>query len=345
MNDTLELGAAYDFLFKLIIIGDSSTGKSTLLHQFIHHEFVPKSHTVGVEFTSRVLLLGASSPLPQQGAFPGSSAHPDGDADADASAHPDGDADADANAEYAWKGRGRGGLATGMTPSVSTTSTIGGSSKTKRASAVKLQLWDTTGQEKFRSVTRNYYRGAAGALLVYDVTKRSTFESLPRWLADVRSLAAEKVLVVVVGNKTDLVGGRNRSGAQMGGEQASPPKREVEWEEARQWAESEGLLFAETSSLTGQNIESPFTLCARGIIDLIEKGLVAPEEPGSGISYGDRLRSHSRSASEAGGLSRFSFADVIQSGSSSSTRHGGSSGGGLVKLKEAFGVRDGGKCC
>lgn len=148
-----------DFLFKLIIIGDSSTGKSTLLHQFIHHEFVPKSHTVGVEFTSRVLLLGASSPLPQQGAFPSSSAGQNGDVDADA------------GVDHTWTARGRDRGTARMTPSVSTSSTIGGGSKTKRASAVKLQLWDTTGQEKFRSVTRNYYRGAAGALLVYDVTK------------------------------------------------------------------------------------------------------------------------------------------------------------------------------
>lgn len=106
-------------------------------------------------------------------------------------------------------------------------------SPSRKASAVKLQIWDSAGQERFRSVTRSYYRGAAGALLVYDVTKRSTFESLPTWLADVRSLASDQLMVVVVGNKTDLDGGG-------GGGSDGSAKRQVEWEEGRRWAESEG---------------------------------------------------------------------------------------------------------
>lgn len=85
---------------------------------------------------------------------------------------------------------------------------------------VKLQLWDTAGQERFRSVTRSYYRGAAAAVLVYDITKRSTFENLDRWLADCRALASPHLVVVLVGNKVD-----------------KEDEREVEYEEGLRWAE------------------------------------------------------------------------------------------------------------
>lgn len=69
---------------------------------------------------------------------------------------------------------------------------------------VKLQIWDTAGQERFKSVTRSYYRGAAGALLVYDVTRRDTFNALSNWLADARALASPSIVVLLVGNKSDL---------------------------------------------------------------------------------------------------------------------------------------------
>lgn len=124
-----------DYLFKLIIIGDSSTGKSTLLHQFIHGEFAAKSHTVGVEFTSRLLLLAPLTPLP--------------------SPNPGGDGDAFRAQQQQQHGSGQN-LSSGSL---------------RKASAVKLQIWDSAGQERFRSVTRSYYRGAAGCLIVYDVTK------------------------------------------------------------------------------------------------------------------------------------------------------------------------------
>ena len=69
---------------------------------------------------------------------------------------------------------------------------------------VKLQIWDTAGQERFRSVTRSYYRGAAGALLVYDITSRETFNCLAAWLTDARTLASPAIVILMVGNKTDL---------------------------------------------------------------------------------------------------------------------------------------------
>ena len=66
------------------------------------------------------------------------------------------------------------------------------------------QIWDTAGQERFRSVTRSYYRGAAGALLVYDITSRESFNSLANWLTDARTLASPSIVILLVGNKKDL---------------------------------------------------------------------------------------------------------------------------------------------
>lgn len=67
-----------------------------------------------------------------------------------------------------------------------------------------MQIWDTAGQERFRSVTRSYYRGAAGALLVYDTTSRDSFNALTNWLNDARTLASPNIVILLVGNKKDL---------------------------------------------------------------------------------------------------------------------------------------------
>ncbi len=70
---------------------------------------------------------------------------------------------------------------------------------------VKAQIWDTAGQERYRAITTAYYRGAFGALLVYDVTKSVTFENIPRWLRELRIYSSSNIVLVLVGNKTDLV--------------------------------------------------------------------------------------------------------------------------------------------
>jgi len=189
---------AYDFLLKIIIIGESGTGKSCLLHHFIQNTFKEHSqHTIGVEFSSRTINVGEKK--------------------------------------------------------------------------IKLQLWDTAGQERFRSVTRSYYRGAAGALLVYDITNRQSFMNLSRWLADARALGSPNLVAVLVGNKCDR-----------------EEEREVEWAEASRWAAENDVHYIETSSLTGDNVESPFALAARSVLLAIESGALDPEKPGSGVSYGDR---------------------------------------------------------
>lgn len=72
------------------------------------------------------------------------------------------------------------------------------------AKQIKLQIWDTAGQESFRSITRSYYRGAAGALLVYDITRRETFNTLASWLEDARQHANSNMTIMLIGNKSDL---------------------------------------------------------------------------------------------------------------------------------------------
>ncbi|KZT02662.1 ras-domain-containing protein [Laetiporus sulphureus 93-53] len=153
---------------------------------------------------------------------------------------------------------------------------------------IKLQLWDTAGQERFRSVTRSYYRGAAGAILVYDITSRASFVNLSQWLADARTLASPHLVTVLVGNKSDR-----------------EEDREVDWEEASKWAAENDLHFLEASSLSGDNVEAPFLLCARSILLAIESGILDPEKAGSGVSYGDRAlrRVNSSSRLSFGSLS------------------------------------------
>lgn len=91
--------------------------------------------------------------------------------------------------------------------------------------STKLQIWDTAGQERFRSVTRSYYRGAAGALLVYDITSRDSFNALANWLRDARTLASPNIVILLVGNKKDM-----------------EESREVTFSEASQFAQENGEL-------------------------------------------------------------------------------------------------------
>lgn len=73
---------------------------------------------------------------------------------------------------------------------------------------IKAQIWDTAGQERYKSITNAYYKGAKGALLVYDITRRDTFESVDRWIPDLKANGDEKVTIILIGNKCDLTGSR-----------------------------------------------------------------------------------------------------------------------------------------
>jgi Ras-related protein Rab-2A len=140
---------------------------------------------------------------------------------------------------------------------------------------VKLQCWDTAGTESFRSITRSYYRGAAGCLLVYDVTSRASFVNARSWLADVREHADPHLSCILVGNKVDLC----QDGASGG------KNREVPTDEAELWAKQEGLLFVEASAKSGHNVEMAFEQASRDILDKIRRGVFDDERsPGVKLS-------------------------------------------------------------
>ncbi|KAB5595743.1 Small GTPase family Rab protein [Ceratobasidium theobromae] len=140
---------------------------------------------------------------------------------------------------------------------------------------VKLQCWDTAGTESFRSITRSYYRGAAGALLVYDVTSRPSFEHARMWLSDVREHADPNLTCILVANKVDLCPGDGEEGPN------TPPtsvkggrkQREVSRAEAEQYAQGEGLLFIEASAKTGENVDRAFEEATRDILQKIKQGV------------------------------------------------------------------------
>ncbi|CAG9317470.1 unnamed protein product [Blepharisma stoltei] len=110
---------------------------------------------------------------------------------------------------------------------------------------IKLQIWDTAGQESFRSITRSFYRRADGVLLVYDTTAKHTFENCEYWLDEIRQNASADVVLYLVANQVDLID--------------SGEAREVTTEEGRKFAERHQLAgFKETSAKSGLNVEETF---------------------------------------------------------------------------------------
>uniref|UniRef100_A0A8C9NJK0 RAB42, member RAS onco family n=1 Tax=Serinus canaria TaxID=9135 RepID=A0A8C9NJK0_SERCA len=128
----------------------------------------------------------------------------------------------------------------------------------------KLQLWDTAGQKRFRSITRSFYRSAAGVLLVFDLTNWTSFEHVPEWY---REAAGDRLpAFVLVGHKCDLVGERAMSA-----------------EEAEHLAATLGMVFMETLVLSNLNVELAFQALAGGIQQALDRGILAPHQGCDGI--------------------------------------------------------------
>jgi len=177
----------YDFLFKVVLIGDSGVGKSNLLSRFTRNEFnLDSKSTIGVEFATRSIQIDGKT--------------------------------------------------------------------------IKAQIWDTAGQERYRAITSAYYRGAVGALLVYDIGKSSSFENVSRWLKELRDHADSNIVIMLVGNKTD-----------------KRHLRAVSTEDGKAFAAEHGLSFIETSALEATNVDLAFQEILTSIYQIVSSKSLAEE--------------------------------------------------------------------
>ena len=134
--------------------------------------------------------------------------------------------------------------------------------------AIKAQIWDTAGQERYKAITSAYYKGAKGAFVVYDITRKASFDSIDKWVSDLTSAADKKLTIVVIGNKSDLEDQR-----QITKEQGEEKSRKLD------------VAFMETSAFSGENLDKAFEMMmneifkkchdemmAEGDVDIIEGG-------------------------------------------------------------------------
>lgn len=151
---------------------------------------------------------------------------------------------------------------------------------------MKLSLWDTAGQETYKSITRSYFRGASGALLVFDITRRNTFNSATSWLHDLRQIAEENLVIILVGNKSDLAPASTVSEGDEATAAASgkPNQRQVTQEEAQKWCRENNVMqYVETSAKSGEGVERAFLEVAERIWQNIEAGRYDLNDKRSGV--------------------------------------------------------------
>ena len=136
----------------------------------------------------------------------------------------------------------------------------------------RIQLWDTSGQEQFKSITRNYYKNSACALVVYDITSRDSFNNVATWIDEIRAQCTQSIYMVLVGNKIDL---------------ESVGKRQVETAEGQELAEKYEIKFYETSAKAGTNVDDVFFNSAKEIAKRIKDGFYNLQDDSCGIKKGN----------------------------------------------------------
>ena len=134
---------------------------------------------------------------------------------------------------------------------------------------VKIQIWDTAGQEAFRSITRTYYKSSTCAFIVYDISDKKSFDNIVTWLNECRDMCYKDILICLIGNKCDLEG-----------------KRAVSYEEGKNFAEENNLIFFETSAKDGTNIQECFNESTTILVDKIESGQLKLDTANNGIKIG-----------------------------------------------------------
>lgn len=133
---------------------------------------------------------------------------------------------------------------------------------------IELQLWDTAGQELFRSVTRGYYRGALVAYLVYDITSQGSFQSLNRWIDDLKQATPNDVITILIGNKSDMAA-----------------NRQVSVEEAEEFAKQHNMKYFEASAKNGERVTEAITSCLPVIDEKVDNGALSKPTQTESIIY------------------------------------------------------------
>ena len=135
----------------------------------------------------------------------------------------------------------------------------------------RIQIWDTAGQENFRSITRAYYKNSVCAMVVYDITNRDSFENIQSWIEDIRTQSPKTVLIILIGNKIDL-----------------DDRRIITYDEGNEFAIKNGLIFGETSAKTGEGIEEIFKKSAQEIAKKMNENYYDLNSETCGIKKGNK---------------------------------------------------------
>ena len=132
---------------------------------------------------------------------------------------------------------------------------------------IKMQMWDTAGQERFKNIIASYYRGAHGILLLYDVTDKDSFKNLSNWLIEIEKNASKNVLRLLIGNKCDL-----------------EEKRVISFNQGKEFADTYGLKFIETSAKKNLNVNEAFETLGRELMSASEEKKIIHQKQNKKIS-------------------------------------------------------------